>query len=326
MTRDTMLSALQGATDPWDLIIVGGGATGLGCAIEAASRGYRPLLLEQDDFAKGTSSRSTKLVHGGVRYLRQGNVSLVLEALKERGRLLHNAPHLVHDLAFVVPNYAWWEGPFYGVGMRVYDLMAGRSGFGRSKNLSKEETLERLPTLEPEGLDGGVVYYDGQFDDARLAVNMAQTAADQGAVLLTYCEVTGLVKDGMEVVGVHARDRETGAEYTIRARVVVNATGVWTDTVRRMDDPAVRPMMQASQGVHIVLDEEDRRFVAQRVEEAGEGLRAFRIHAGHGFVEQESLRSERQRDGDLELAALAVGKFAGRDFGTIGEADAFQHR
>ena len=254
MTRDTMLSALQGATDPWDLIIVGGGATGLGCAIEAASRGYRPLLLEQDDFAKGTSSRSTKLVHGGVRYLRQGNVSLVLEALKERGRLLHNAPHLVHDLAFVVPNYAWWEGPFYGVGMRVYDLMAGRSGFGRSKNLSKEETLERLPTLEPEGLDGGVVYYDGQFDDARLAVNMAQTAADQGAVLLTYCEVTGLVKDGMEVVGVHARDRETGAEYTIRARVVVNATGVWTDTVRRMDDPAVRPMMQASQGVHIVLD------------------------------------------------------------------------
>ena len=127
MTRDTMLSALQGATDPWDLVIVGGGATGLGCAIEAASRGYRTLLLEQDDFAKGTSSRSTKLVHGGVRYLRQGNVSLVLEALKERGRLLHNAPHLVHDLAFVVPNYAWWEGPFYGVGMRVYDLMAGRS-------------------------------------------------------------------------------------------------------------------------------------------------------------------------------------------------------
>ena len=241
MTRDTMLSALEGATD-WDFVIVGGGATGLGCAIEAASRGYRTLLLEQDDFAKGTSSRSTKLVHGGVRYLRQGNVSLVLEALKERGRLLHNAPHLVHDLAFVVPNYAWWEGPFYGVGMKVYDLMAGRSGFGRSQHLSKEETLERLPTLEPEGLDGGVVYYDGQFDDARLAVNMAQTAVEQ-----TYAEVTGLMKEGTEVVGVRMRDVETGAERAIRAGVVVNATGVWTDCIRRMDDPGVRPMVQASQ-------------------------------------------------------------------------------
>ncbi|MEM1118109.1 MAG: glycerol-3-phosphate dehydrogenase/oxidase, partial [Bacteroidota bacterium] len=229
-------------------------ATGLGCAIEAASRGYQTLLLERDDFAKGTSSRSTKLVHGGVRYLRQGNVALVLEALKERGRLLRNAPHLVHDLAFVVPNYAWWEGPFYGVGMKVYDLMAGRSGFGRSKHLSKEETLERLPTIEPDGLDGGVVYFDGQFDDARLAVNMAQTAADQGAVVLNYAEVTGLIKENDEVAGVTMRDVESGEAREVRARVVVNATGVWTDGVRRMDDPAVRPMVQASQGVHIVLD------------------------------------------------------------------------
>src|SRR5690606_14421215 len=168
MYRDTMLGALRTAEEPWDLVIVGGGATGLGCAIDAASRGYRTLLLERGDFAQGTSSRSTKLVHGGVRYLQQGNVALVLEALKERGRLLHNAPHLVHDLPFVVPNYAWWEGPFYGVGMKVYDLLAGRSGFGRSKRLSKEETLRRLPTIEPDGLDGGVIYYDGQFDDARL--------------------------------------------------------------------------------------------------------------------------------------------------------------
>ena len=251
-----MLSALRGHDGAWDFIVVGGGATGLGCAIEAASRGYHTLLLERDDFAKGTSSRSTKLVHGGVRYLRQGNVALVLEALKERGRLLRNAPHLVHDLAFVVPNYSWWEGPFYGVGMKVYDLMAGRSGFGRSKHLSKEETLERLPTIEPDGLDGGVVYFDGQFDDARLAINMAQTAADQGAVVLNYCEVTGLVKTGGEVAGVRTRDVETGEEREVRARVVVNATGVWTDEVRRMDDPAVRPMVQASQGVHIVLDKE----------------------------------------------------------------------
>ena len=256
LDRETARRAVAEATDPWDLVIVGGGATGLGCAIDAAARGYKTLLLERDDLAKGTSSRSTKLVHGGVRYLRQGNVSLVLEALKERGLLLKNAPHLVHDLAFVVPNYAWWEGPFYGVGMKVYDLMAGRSGFGRSRRLSREETVERLPTIEPEGLDGGVVYYDGQFDDARLAVNMAQTAAEQGAAILTYCEVMGLTKDGVEVSGVEARDLETGETHTIPARVVINATGVWTDRVRHMDDPAAPPMVQASQGVHIVLDRE----------------------------------------------------------------------
>ncbi len=249
-----MLRALRDAEGPWDFVIVGGGATGLGCAIEAASRGYRALLLEQDDFAKGTSSRSTKLVHGGVRYLQQGNIALVLEALKERGLLLQNAPHLVHDLPFVVPNYSWWEGPFYGIGMKMYDLLAGRSGFGRSKRLSKEETLERLPTIEPEGLDGGVVYYDGQFDDARLAVNMAQTAAEQGGVLVNYCEVIGLMKDGDEVAGVHARDMETGDAFEIRARAVINATGVWTDEIRRMDDSDVRAMVTPSQGVHIVLD------------------------------------------------------------------------
>ena len=270
MNRDTMRRALDAASTPaadtadtaapWDFVIIGGGATGLGCAIEAASRGYRPLLLEQSDFAKGTSSRSTKLVHGGVRYLQQGNVALVLEALKERGTLLRNAPHLVHDLAFIVPNYAWWEGPFYGVGMKVYDLLAGRSGFGKSKHLSRAETLERLPTIEPEGLDGGVIYYDGQFDDARLALNMAQTAAEQGAVLLSYARVTGLLKaDDGEVTGVVAEDGETGERIEARARVVINATGVWTDAVRRMDRPDARPMIQPSQGVHIVLD---RSFLA----------------------------------------------------------------
>ncbi|MEM1044278.1 MAG: glycerol-3-phosphate dehydrogenase/oxidase [Bacteroidota bacterium] len=253
MNRDTMLDAL-GADEPWDFVIVGGGATGLGCAVEAASRGYRTLLLEQHDFAKGTSSRSTKLVHGGVRYLRQGNVALVLEALKERGLLLQNAPHLVRDLPFVVPNYAWWEGPFYGIGLKMYDLLAGRSGFGRSKHLSKEETLERLPTLEPDGLDGGVVYYDGQFDDARLAVNLAQTAADEGGVLLNYVEVVGLVHEHGEVRGVLARDAETGAEHTVRAKAVINATGIFTDRIRRMDDAGASSMVTTSQGVHIVLD------------------------------------------------------------------------
>ncbi|MEM8598561.1 MAG: glycerol-3-phosphate dehydrogenase/oxidase [Bacteroidota bacterium] len=260
MNRDTMLTALRSASPgpdgspPWDFVIVGGGATGLGCAIDAAARGFKTLLLERHDFAKGTSSRSTKLVHGGVRYLQQGNVSLVLEALKERGLLLNNAPHLVHDLPFIVPNYAWWEGPFYGVGMKVYDLLAGRSGFGRSKMLSKEKTLDAIPTLEPEGLDGGVLYYDGQFDDARLAINMAQTAAEQGGVLLNYVEVTGLLKSDGEVAGVTARDVETGDVYEVRARVVINATGVWTDRVRQMDNDAAKPMVTASQGIHIVLD------------------------------------------------------------------------
>jgi glycerol-3-phosphate dehydrogenase len=258
MNRDKMLAALTGSGDAWDFIIIGGGATGLGCAVEAASRGYRTLLLEQHDFAKGTSSRSTKLVHGGVRYLQQGNVALVLEALKERGRLLQNAPHLVTDLPFVVPNYAWWEGPFYGIGLKMYDLLAGRSGFGRSKHLSKEKTMELIPTIEPDGLDGGVIYYDGQFDDARLAINLAQTAAEQGGTLVNYCEVVGLLKEGEEVRGVRARDVESGDEVELRARVVINATGVWTDTVRRMDDEDVKPMIIPSQGVHITLD---RKFL-----------------------------------------------------------------
>jgi len=250
-----MSAALKDGAGAWDFIIIGGGATGLGAAIEAASRGYRPLLLEQSDFAKGTSSRSTKLVHGGVRYLRQGNVSLVIDALKERGLLLKNAPHLVRNLPFVVPNYDWWEGPFYGIGMKMYDLLAGRQGFGRSRMLSKERTREMIPTIEPEGLIGGVVYYDGQFDDARLAINMAATAAEQGAVLLNYVEVVALAKNGSgEIRGVHARDVETGEEFELEAKVVVNATGVFADRIRRMDEGDSPPLISPSQGVHIVLD------------------------------------------------------------------------
>jgi glycerol-3-phosphate dehydrogenase len=254
VNRDTMIAALRdGGT--WDFIIIGGGATGLGAAIEAASRGYRPLLLEQRDFAQGTSSRSTKLVHGGVRYLRQGNVSLVIDALKERGTLLRNAPHLVHNLPFVVPNYDWWEGPFYGIGMKMYDLLAGRQGFGRSRLLSRARTRELIPTIEPEGLVGGVEYFDGQFDDARLAINMAATAVEQGAVLLNYVEVTGLRRTGAgEIRGVHARDGETGDEFELDARSVINATGVFSDRIRRMDEPGADALISPSQGVHIVLD------------------------------------------------------------------------
>src|SRR5512137_1603350 len=186
MNRTEMLERALAQREPWDMVFLGGGATGVGAALDAASRGHDVLLLEQSDFGKGTSSRSTKLVHGGVRYLEQGNVSLVMEALKERGLLRQNAPHLVSNLAFVVPNYEWWEAPFYGVGLKVYNLLSGRYGFGASEILTKEDTLARLPTIRTEGLRGGVVYYDGQFDDARLLVNMAATAAEQGATLLNH--------------------------------------------------------------------------------------------------------------------------------------------
>lgn len=254
MNRNTMLEKLRKNSEEWDFIVIGGGATGLGTAIEAASRGYRTLLLEQSDFAKGTSSRSTKLIHGGVRYLQQGNLALVLEALKERGLLRNNAPHLVHNLQFVVPIYDWWEGPFYGIGLKLYDMLAGRHGFGPSRILSKEKTIELIPTIEPEGLRGGIIYYDGQFDDARLAINLAQTAIEQSATAINYMKVTGLIKTKDIVSGVVAKDMETMAEYRLRAKSVINATGVYTDSIIRMDDPVAAPLIVPSQGVHIVLD------------------------------------------------------------------------
>ncbi len=256
MHRATMLSRLTCHTDPWDIIIIGGGATGAGVAVDAATRGLSTLLLEREDFGKGTSSRSTKLVHGGVRYLEQGNISLVMEALKERGLLRQNAPHLVHDLAFVVPNYSWWEAPFYGIGMKVYDLLAGKYGFGRSRILSREETLQRLPTIQHEGLRGGVVYYDGQFDDSRLLIHIIASAAVIGATVLNYTEVTGLVKDPDGFLNaVQLTDRETNRTYTAQAKVVVNATGIFTDEVRRMaEGTEARTMVAPSQGIHLVFD------------------------------------------------------------------------
>jgi len=255
MKRPPSLERLFDPDVVWDVAIIGGGATGVGAAVDAASRGYRVCLVEQSDFGKGTSSRSTKLVHGGVRYLQQGNISLVMEALKERGLLRQNAPHLVHDLAFVVPNYDWWETPFYGVGMKVYDMLAGEYGFGKSRLLSKEETLERIPTLATDGLRGGVLYYDGQFDDARLLIDLAQTAEEHGAALVNYCRCVALTKDeGGYVTGLVAEDVESGRQATIRAKAVVNATGCFTDAIRRMDEPDAATIVAPSQGVHLVLD------------------------------------------------------------------------
>jgi glycerol-3-phosphate dehydrogenase len=253
MVRRVRERAAQGK--PWDIAVIGGGATGVGVAVDAAARGFDVALVEAHDFGKGTSSRSTKLAHGGVRYLEQGNVPLVMSALKERGLLRHNAPHLVHDLAFVVPNYSWWEAPFYGIGLKLYDLLAGKYGFGPSRLLSREETLAQLPALEPEELRGGVIYYDGQFDDARLLIHLAMTAADHGATLVNYCPATGLLRDAEGYInGLTARDEETGEELTIHARVVVNATGVFTDSIRRMADAKADPLVVTSQGIHLVFD------------------------------------------------------------------------
>jgi glycerol-3-phosphate dehydrogenase len=255
LTRADMISRFEHHQGAWDFVIIGGGATGAGVAVDAASRGYSVLLLEQSDFGKGTSSRSTKLVHGGVRYLEQGNISLVMEALKERGILRQNAPHLVSNLPFVVPNYDWWETPFYGIGLKVYNLLAGKYGFGDSSILSRDETLRRLPTIRTDGLRGGVVYYDGQFDDSRLLINLVQTAAERGATLLNYAPVTALTKgiDGT-IDGVVAIELESGRELRAAARVVINATGPFADGVRRLADPQAPPLIAPSQGIHLVFD------------------------------------------------------------------------
>jgi len=257
MKREFMVKAISENPDKvWDLIVIGGGATGLGTAVDATTRGYDTLLLEQYDFAKGTSSRSTKLVHGGVRYLAQGDVSLVLEALHERGLLRNNAPHLVKNLAFVIPNYEWWSGPFYALGMKVYDMMAGKLGLGPSEMISKEETIEAIPNIKTEGLRGGVIYYDGQFDDSRLAINLAQTFSKNNGTIVNYFKVTGLLKNEGLVAGVNACDLEKGLEYEIKAKVVVNATGIFVDSIRRMDNKQNKNIIRLSQGVHLVLAKE----------------------------------------------------------------------
>jgi glycerol-3-phosphate dehydrogenase len=257
MTRQELLAQLS-QPKTWDVAIIGGGATGLGVALDAAARGFSVVLLESHDFAKGTSSRATKLVHGGVRYLAQGNIALVREALHERSTLLRNAPHLAQPLAFVMPSYKFWETPFYGAGLKAYDALAGKAGLGATEFLSRGETLARLPTLRREGLKGGVKYWDGQFDDARLALALARTAASRGALVVNYCPVDGLVHTAGKVTGLRCHDSEAGRAFELQARCVINAAGVWVDELRQLDGEAIgRPvqaMVAPSQGVHIVVD------------------------------------------------------------------------
>ncbi|SFC84714.1 glycerol-3-phosphate dehydrogenase/oxidase [Algibacter pectinivorans] len=253
-SRETLVNQLKENTD-WDVIVIGGGATGLGVALDSASRGFKTLLLEQVDFAKGTSSRSTKLVHGGVRYLAQGNIDLVKEALYERGLMLKNAPHLVGDQSFIIPNYSWWDSFFYTIGLKVYDFLSGKLSFGKSSRISKDETEARLITLKQKQLKGGVVYHDGQFDDSRLAINLAQTCIEHGATVLNHFKVTNLLKnDAGKICGVQALDSETKTTYTLNSRAVINATGVFTDDVLKMDNAQTKNKIRPSQGVHVVLD------------------------------------------------------------------------
>ncbi|MFT4240691.1 MAG: glycerol-3-phosphate dehydrogenase/oxidase [Acidovorax sp.] len=244
----------------YDLAVIGGGATGLGVAVDAAARGFSVVLVDSHDFAKGTSSRATKLVHGGVRYLAQGNIALVREALHERTTLLHNAPHLAQPLPFVMPSYRFWETPFYGAGLMAYDALAGKAGLGATQFLGRDHTLACLPTVRTQGLKGGVKYWDGQFDDARLALALARTAASLGALVVNYCPARALVHEGGKVAGFVCEDAASGRQFTVRARAVVNATGVWVDGLRQMDGEAigrpVKPIVAPSQGVHIVVDRE----------------------------------------------------------------------
>ncbi len=238
----------------WDIAIIGGGATGLGSAADAASRGYKTLLVEQYDFSKGTSSRSTKLVHGGVRYLQQGNIKLVREALRERGYLLQNAPHLTSVQPFIVPVYSWWEKCYYAIGLKIYDLLSGKLSLGKTQVLSKKQTMEKLPAIDPTKLSGGVLYFDGQFDDSRLCTDLAMTAAKNGATILNYCKATGFKKDNGKITGIQIIDTTTGREYSIHTKSVIKATGVFTDTVLQMDDAARHDLVSPSQGIHLVVD------------------------------------------------------------------------
>ena len=258
-TRRLEILARLGRAQAFDIAVVGGGATGLGIALDAAQRGLRVVLVESHDFAKGTSSRSTKLVHGGVRYLAQGNISLVREALHERRALLHNAPHIAQPLDFVVPAYRWWEKPFYGLGLKAYDQLAGTAGLGNTEFLTSAQALNLVPAARTQGLRGAVRYWDGQFNDARLAIAIARTAAQKGALLVNYCRAERLLYEGTKVAGLHCVDARTGQSYPIRSRCVVNASGVWVDALRQSDSEheaatAFEPLVSPSQGVHLVVD------------------------------------------------------------------------
>ena len=253
-SRNSIIEGIRESAK-WQVIVIGGGATGLGIALDSVTRGYKTLLLEQVDFAKGTSSRSTKLVHGGVRYLAQGDIGLVMDALYERGILSRNAPHLVENRTFVIPNYRWYDGAYYTLGLKTYDLLAGKLSLGKSTHISREDTLRRLSNLKTEGLKGGVIYKDGQFDDARLAINIAQTCIENGATLLNHFKVTDLLGNGNgKISGVSAIDVETGKSYEFTGDLVINATGVFADEILRMEDPDAKKTIVPSQGVHVVFD------------------------------------------------------------------------
>lgn len=254
MNREEKLKQLR-KNNEFDIVIIGGGATGLGCAVDAASRGFRTLLLEKHDFAKGTSSRSTKLVHGGVRYLAQGNIHLVREALLERGRMLRNAPHVCHTLGFVVPVYNWWDKYYYGFGLWIYEFLSAKFSLGKTKMLSKKDTLNHLPDLDSTHLKGGILYYDGQFDDSRLAINLAQTAAEHGAVVLNYCSVTDFIKSDDKIVGLKAKDELSNEEFIVKSKVVINATGVFADAILQKSEGHSEETIAPSQGIHLVLNQ-----------------------------------------------------------------------
>ena len=251
--RDEILRRLGQQTEPWDVLVIGGGATGLGAAVEAAARGYSALLIERSDFAKETSSRSTKLVHGGVRYLEQMNLTLVLDALRERGHMLRNAPHLVHDLSFVVPAYSYLSLPYYGVGLEIYERLSGRLSLGHSRVLSRETTLKKLPGIKSAGLRGGILYHDGQFDDARYAIALLRTFEDLGGTAINYVEATGLIERGGKIVGIEARDCEEGAVFDVQAKAVINACGVHAEDTLALDGHPRGSLLAISQGSHFVL-------------------------------------------------------------------------
>ena len=255
MNRQTELSKIRNRQEDWDFVVIGGGATGLGCAVDAATRGFSVLLLEKDDFAKCTSSRSTKLVHGGVRYLQKGDVRLVLEALRERGRMKANAPHLVKDQAFVISNYRHWDNFLYFCGLTFYDMLSFGFGYGRSLFIGKKKVARYLPTSIKKGLKGGIVYHDGQFDDSRMAINLAQTCVENGGCVINHITATKILhNEDDRVCGVVATDNETGEVFTINAKAVINAAGIFVDDVMKMDQPGMKPMVRPSQGVHLVLD------------------------------------------------------------------------
>jgi len=318
MNREQLLERATKRTEQWDFIIIGGGATGAGIAVDAASRRFSVLLLERHDFSSGTSSRSTKLVHGGVRYLKQGHIPLVFEALRERSRLRRNAPHLVRDLPFVIPSYRWWETPYYGLGLSIYDLLAGGGNFGHARMISQRDAIRRVPTVRKQGLRGGIVYHDGQFDDSRLLIDLMQTAVNHGAVVLNYCPVIGLeTNPGGRINGVHFRDQETNRDYQAAAQIVVNATGVFVDGIRQMAERNHTPLVAPSQGTHLVFD---RRFLpghsALMVPQTSDGRVMFAIPwLGHTLVgttdvSVPSIESEpRATEQEIEFLLETAGRY-----------------